>query len=56
MNSHLYVLVPGDLIGGFMFTGPYATLDDAELAAGDSSMTTVARLWTPAEAPDYVAD
>ena len=48
--NHQYVLVYGDVIQGFMFTGPFATFAEAERAAGDSTSATIARLWTPAEA------
>ena len=55
MNSHQYVLVYGDLVQGFMFTGPYATREDAERAKGDAD-ATIARLWAPAKQMPYDAD
>ena len=45
--SYQYVLVYGDFVQGFQFTGPYATREDAEIAAGDSNPVTIARLWAP---------
>ena len=45
--SYQYILIFGDIIQGFQFNGPYATREDAEIAAGDSSPVTIARLWAP---------
>ena len=56
MSNYTYVVVYGDLVQGFIFNGPYATRDDAELAAGDSSSATIARLWEPTKATPYDAD
>ena len=56
MNSYQYVLVYGDIIQGFNFTGPYVTRAEAELAAGTSTTVTIARLWAPAKAIPYDAD
>lgn len=56
MNRYQYILIFGDIIQGFQFTGPYATREDAEIAAGDSSPVTIARLWAPAKQMPYDAD
>lgn len=48
--SYQYIVIHGNLVEGFHFTGPFATRAEAELAAGTSTTVTIARLWTPAEA------
>lgn len=54
--SYQYIVIHGNLVEGFHFTGPYATRAEAELAAGDSTAATIARLWAPAKQMPYDAD
>ena len=56
MSGYQYMLIFGDLVQGFQFNGPYATREDAEIAAGTSASVTIARLWAPAKQMPYDAD